>query len=250
MVPPLNLTHEDSGACLTLSSAASIAHKKPPRIDTKGTLHKHTRKVNSPTRTQKMPKRSSDIAAADLRRMDRSVSKPLMEKRRRDRINRSLAALKELLVDTRDQGNCSKLEKADILEMTVTHLRSTTSQFEAGRQKAHEQSIALIQANPGLTNEQKTQLITQIRGPYAQTTTTSPPPPVNPAVVLHQRRLYAHLVQRQLMNQIVSVQQQHQQPDNKRIKLDKHEKSGSDSEESGFSETLSNSSNDAIFRPW
>ena len=188
--------------------------------------------------------------ASDLRRTDRSISKPLMEKRRRDRINRSLTALKELLIDTRDQGNCSKLEKADILEMTVTHLRSTTSLYEAGRQKALEQSIALIQSNPALTNEQKTQLITQIRGPSPSSPPSPPPPPppqVNPVALLQQRQLYAHLMQQQLMNQIAKVQQQ---PDNKRIKLEKHEKSGSDSEESGFSETLSNSSNDVIFRPW
>lgn len=199
-----------------------------------------------------MPKRSSDIAvASDLPiRTDRSISKPLMEKRRRDRINRSLTALKELLIDTRDQGNCSKLEKADILEMTVTHLRSTTSLYEAGRQKALEQSIALIQSNPALTNEQKTQLITQIRGSSPSSPPSPPPPPppqVNPVALLQQRQLYAHLMQQQLMNQIAKVQQQ---PDNKRIKLEKHEKSGSDSEESGFSETLSNSSNDVIFRPW
>ena len=188
--------------------------------------------------------------ASDLRRTDRSISKPLMEKRRRDRINRSLTALKELLIDTRDQGNCSKLEKADILEMTVTHLRSTTSLYEAGRQKALEQSIALIQSNPALTNEQKTQLITQIRGSSPSSPPSPPPPPppqVNPVALLQQRQLYAHLMQQQLMNQIAKVQQQ---PDNKRIKLEKHEKSGSDSEESGFSETLSNSSNDVIFRPW
>merc|ERR1711935_862095 len=193
-----------------------------------------------------MPKRSSDIAtASDLRRTDRSISKPLMEKRRRDRINRSLTALKELLIDTRDQGNCSKLEKAGILEMTVTHLRSTTSLYEAGRQKALEQSIALIQSNPALTNEQKTQLITQIRGSSPSSPPSPPPPPpqVNPVALLQQRQLYAHLMQQQLMNQIAKVQQQ---PDNKRIKLEKHEKSGSDSEESGFSETLSNSSNDVI----
>lgn len=89
-------------------------------------------------------------------RPDLQSSKPVMEKRRRARINESLAQLKALLLDAlrkevsreeRDggprrgpaSGHCgcsrshrlrpqsarhSKLEKADILEMTVRHLRS------------------------------------------------------------------------------------------------------------------------------
>jgi hypothetical protein len=57
---------------------------------------------------------------------DRAISKPLMEKRRRDRINKSLNDLKAILIDAlrRDQNSCSKLEKADILEMTVSYLQS------------------------------------------------------------------------------------------------------------------------------
>ena len=49
-----------------------------------------------------------------------------MEKRRRDRINKSLNELKTILIDAlrRDQNSCSKLEKADILEMTVAYLQS------------------------------------------------------------------------------------------------------------------------------
>ena len=57
---------------------------------------------------------------------ERAISKPLMEKRRRDRINKSLNELKAILIDAlrRDQNSCSKLEKADILEMTVAYLQS------------------------------------------------------------------------------------------------------------------------------
>ena len=57
---------------------------------------------------------------------DRAISKPLMEKRRRDRINKSLNDLKMILIDAlrRDQNSCSKLEKADILEMAVSYLQS------------------------------------------------------------------------------------------------------------------------------
>ncbi|GJQ84133.1 hypothetical protein Trydic_g12105 [Trypoxylus dichotomus] len=55
----------------------------------------------------------------------RRANKPLMEKRRRARINQSLAALKALILDSAKQDNTkhSKLEKADILELTVRHFQ-------------------------------------------------------------------------------------------------------------------------------
>lgn len=56
----------------------------------------------------------------------RKWSKPIMEKRRRERINRSLEELKRLVLEAqnRDSSRYTKLEKADILEMTVRYLRS------------------------------------------------------------------------------------------------------------------------------
>uniref|UniRef100_A0A2K5Z402 BHLH domain-containing protein n=1 Tax=Mandrillus leucophaeus TaxID=9568 RepID=A0A2K5Z402_MANLE len=45
--------------------------------------------------------------------------KPLVEKRRRDRINRSLEELRLLLLNLRNP----KLEKAEILEFAVGYLR-------------------------------------------------------------------------------------------------------------------------------
>ncbi|XP_043974349.1 transcription factor HES-2-like [Gambusia affinis] len=54
----------------------------------------------------------------------RKTMKPLMEKRRRARINDSLNHLKNLILPLtgRDKTRYSKLEKADILEMTVKFL--------------------------------------------------------------------------------------------------------------------------------
>ncbi|CAN9515803.1 unnamed protein product [Ophioblennius macclurei] len=54
----------------------------------------------------------------------RKTMKPLMEKRRRARINDSLNHLKNLILPLtgRDKTRYSKLEKADILEMTVRFL--------------------------------------------------------------------------------------------------------------------------------
>jgi hypothetical protein len=55
----------------------------------------------------------------------RKVIKPLLERRRRARINQCLTELKNLILDTVKHENLepSKLEKADILELTVKHLQ-------------------------------------------------------------------------------------------------------------------------------
>ncbi|KAK8728233.1 hypothetical protein OTU49_009185 [Cherax quadricarinatus] len=58
----------------------------------------------------------------------RRIRKPLMERKRRERINTSLNDLATLLTEARlvksEAGRPTKLEKADILELTVKHMRS------------------------------------------------------------------------------------------------------------------------------
>ncbi|KAI8488415.1 oxysterol-binding protein hes1 [Branchiostoma belcheri] len=75
----------------------------------------------------------------------RKSSKPIMEKRRRARINDSLNQLKTLILDAlkKDSSRHSKLEKADILEMTVKHLRSLQRQ----------QLAAAANTNPSLPGQ-------------------------------------------------------------------------------------------------
>ncbi|XP_068710096.1 transcription factor HES-4-like [Montipora foliosa] len=70
----------------------------------------------------------------------RKSSKPLMEKRRRARINQSLNELKDLILEAmkKDTSCYSKLEKADILEMTVRYLRSMRSQSITARMNAND----------------------------------------------------------------------------------------------------------------
>ncbi|XP_054286954.1 transcription factor HES-1-A-like [Macrosteles quadrilineatus] len=60
----------------------------------------------------------------------RRSNKPIMEKRRRARINHCLNELKSLILDAmnKDPARHSKLEKADILEMTVKHLQTIQRQ--------------------------------------------------------------------------------------------------------------------------
>ncbi|XP_028738895.1 transcription factor HES-2 isoform X2 [Peromyscus leucopus] len=67
----------------------------------------------------RLPGRVGD--AAELRKS----LKPLLEKRRRARINQSLSQLKGLVLPLlgAETSRCSKLEKADILEMTVRFLQ-------------------------------------------------------------------------------------------------------------------------------
>ncbi|KAL1249174.1 hypothetical protein QQF64_020179 [Cirrhinus molitorella] len=54
------------------------------------------------------------------------ISKPLMERRRRARINACIRELRALLLQARATTNSQsyKLEKAEILEFTVRHLRA------------------------------------------------------------------------------------------------------------------------------
>ncbi|XP_064408893.1 transcription cofactor HES-6-like [Latimeria chalumnae] len=54
---------------------------------------------------------------------ERKLRKPLIEKKRRERINSSLEQLKTILVEAYNLDQ-SKLEKADILEITVQHMEN------------------------------------------------------------------------------------------------------------------------------
>merc|ERR1711874_265018 len=60
----------------------------------------------------------------------RKIVKPLIEKKRRARINSCLDELKDLMVFAlqAEGESISKLEKADVLELTVNHLRKLKRQ--------------------------------------------------------------------------------------------------------------------------
>ncbi|KAH6932887.1 hypothetical protein HPB50_010495 [Hyalomma asiaticum] len=81
------------------------------------------------------PPSSPMASGAEPKTGGRRVSKPLMEKRRRARINRCLNQLKAFLVDPSkpESPRQSKLEKADILEMTVCHLQALHRQRRTAR---------------------------------------------------------------------------------------------------------------------
>ncbi|XP_071536093.1 uncharacterized protein [Panulirus ornatus] len=65
----------------------------------------------------------------------RRIRKPLMERKRRERINTSLNDLATLLAEAHmvktEAGKPTKLEKADILELTVKHIKTLKTQTDA-----------------------------------------------------------------------------------------------------------------------
>ncbi|XP_077106138.1 transcription factor HES-4 [Ranitomeya variabilis] len=106
----------------------------------------------------------------------RKSSKPIMEKRRRARINESLGQLKTLILDAlkKDSSRHSKLEKADILEMTVKHLRnlqrvqmtaaltadpSVLGKYRAGFNECMNEVTRFLSTCEGVNTEVRTRLL-------------------------------------------------------------------------------------------
>ncbi|XP_066529156.1 transcription factor HES-5-like [Hoplias malabaricus] len=81
------------------------------------------------------------------------LRKPEVEKIRRDRINNSIEQLRLLLKDQlKSRQPTSKLEKADILEMAVTYLKSKTPEqsFADGFARCLEETASFLSANNNL----------------------------------------------------------------------------------------------------
>lgn len=108
----------------------------------------------------------------------RKVMKPMLERKRRARINRCLDELKELMVAAlqAEGENVSKLEKADILEMTVSHLHKLRRQqrlahanpvihedrFRAGFTHAANEVSRVLASIPGVDITLGTKLMTHL----------------------------------------------------------------------------------------
>ncbi|KAK7878642.1 hypothetical protein WMY93_030478 [Mugilogobius chulae] len=104
----------------------------------------------------------------------RKTLKPLMEKRRRARINDSLNHLKNLILPLtgRDKSRYSKLEKADILEMTVRFLsemppassKNPTESYKEGY-KACLQRVTTLLPGPAWTRARASASMTSCSSP-------------------------------------------------------------------------------------
>ena len=107
----------------------------------------------------------------------RKVMKPMLERKRRARINRCLDELKELMVGAlqAEGENVSKLEKADILELTVRHLHKLKRQqrlaanpiidsdrFRAGFTHAANEVSRCLASTPGVDIHLGTRLMTHL----------------------------------------------------------------------------------------
>ncbi|XP_076003204.1 transcription factor HES-5-like [Genypterus blacodes] len=85
------------------------------------------------------PTSSRDSPYSMLSTKDRhKLRKPVVEKMRRDRINTCIEQLKALLEkEFQKQDPNAKLEKADVLEMTVSFLKQQLQPQHAAASKAH-----------------------------------------------------------------------------------------------------------------
>ncbi|XP_043473968.1 enhancer of split mgamma protein-like [Leptopilina heterotoma] len=107
----------------------------------------------------------------------RKVMKPMLERKRRARINRCLDELKDLMVTALagDGENVAKLEKADILELTVRHLHKLQRQqrlsanpvidadrFRAGYTHCANEVSRCLAATPGVDIALGTKLMTHL----------------------------------------------------------------------------------------
>uniref|UniRef100_A0A672LX30 Transcription factor HES-4-B-like n=1 Tax=Sinocyclocheilus grahami TaxID=75366 RepID=A0A672LX30_SINGR len=131
----------------------------------------------------------------------RKSSKPIMEKRRRARINESLGQLKTLILDAlkKDSSRHSKLEKADILEMTVKHLRNlqrvqmtaalsadtnVLSKYRAGFNECMNEVTRFLSTCEGVNTEVRARLLNHLSGCLGQMMAMNYPQPA-PAQQAH-----------------------------------------------------------------
>merc|ERR1712038_184459 len=138
----------------------------------------------------------------------KKITKPLLERKRRARINKCLDELKDIMTAAlQAQGeNVSKLEKADILELTVRHLHKmqqarrlmSTSRnpleeihrFQAGYSSCAQEAASFLLSTPGvdITVGQRllAHLSTNISNPIASalqsTNSNRSPPAVHQAI--------------------------------------------------------------------
>ncbi|XP_067412568.1 transcription factor HES-1-like [Emydura macquarii macquarii] len=110
------------------------------------------------------------------RKEDRKLLKPLMEKRRRDRMNRSLERLRILLLEaTQDERlKNPKVEKAEILQKTVHFLRTQPpaetqrpeetflQRYHSGYRECLSQATHFLRSSPGICVAKKAYLMERI----------------------------------------------------------------------------------------
>ncbi|XP_066959517.1 enhancer of split mbeta protein-like [Macrobrachium rosenbergii] len=129
----------------------------------------------------------------------RKVMKPMLERKRRARINKCLDELKDLMVGAlQSEGETiTKLEKADVLELTVRHLRklkqhhalalpshnNSHDKFRAGFTHCANEVSRFVTSVPGVDMHVSTRLLSHLGSCINQIDKISSPqpPPAAPA---------------------------------------------------------------------
>ncbi|CAG9788815.1 unnamed protein product [Diatraea saccharalis] len=153
-------------------------------------------------------KMATDPAPLSKTAKYKKITKPLLERKRRARINRCLDELKDLMVGALeiDDDNLSKLEKADILELTVNHLTKLHSpkdpvleakKFQAGFGQCAAEACRFIMSVPDLDAKVSQSLISHLSRlitaqPLSIQVPDRPPfsPPTSPSSVVSDRNHY------------------------------------------------------------
>ncbi|MCP3667658.1 MAG: hypothetical protein GY696_35070, partial [Gammaproteobacteria bacterium] len=125
----------------------------------------------------------------------KKITKPLLERKRRARMNACLEELKELMTSAlqAEGENVSKLEKADILELTVRHLHKLNQsqrltgggprnpledvqKFQAGYSSCAQEATNFLMTTPGLNVRVGHQLLGHLFNPASLTNAATAPP--------------------------------------------------------------------------
>ncbi|XP_071109080.1 transcription factor HES-1-B-like isoform X1 [Haliotis cracherodii] len=123
----------------------------------------------------------------------RRHNKPLIEKRRRARINECLSQLQSLVLKatTTEGPRPSKLEKADILEMTVDYIKKTRSvpddapsrvpspgfqqQYVAGYEKCVKEVMQFLETHNNITHDIRAKITTHCQDKLQEKAQTAEP---------------------------------------------------------------------------
>ncbi|XP_063060243.1 transcription factor HES-7-like [Engraulis encrasicolus] len=126
-------------------------------------------------------------------KLDRKLLKPQVERKRRERINRSLETLCKMLMQDKD-NNQKRAEKAEILEHTVAFLKTSDVQsgFQSGFSSCLQRASEFLHT-AGLTREQQESLSSRLdmvasRLDMVASRLHSPPLPPPPHHHLHHQK--------------------------------------------------------------
>jgi hypothetical protein len=133
------------GSTLSLPSETAPTTTIPSTLSTPttATVAATLPSTSSSAMTNYLIPQQQQTSSTPIEIMDRKKKKPVMEKQRRDRMNKALEDLKVIII-RHDPNHTSKLEKADILEKTLELVRFFEFQITQIQQQTTAQTIGTI----------------------------------------------------------------------------------------------------------